>query len=126
MNVKHILLSIMIGCLAGIFGGSLGTSGLEFMLPMLLLLGVVSDYKTAAGTVLLTVLPPITLAAVSHYYKRGEVQVNTAVILFICYFMVSGYVARLVKDIPNKTLMGYANIYFFLISCLFYYMYLYY
>ena len=53
------ILTILLGLLAGAFGGALGQSGAETMLPGLLILGIVSDFKTAAGTVLLTILPTL-------------------------------------------------------------------
>ena len=87
MNVTF--LTICLGLVAGLFGGSLGQSGAALMLPGLLLLGIVADYKTAAGTVLLTILPPLSLGAVFVYYKRNQVAVTTALILMVSYFIAA-------------------------------------
>ena len=80
-----ILLTMLLGAVAGLSGGALGQSGAEIMLPGLLLLNIVPDFKTAAGTVLLAIVPPISLLAVLQYYKRGQVRVLTSVILFVTY-----------------------------------------
>lgn len=104
-------LTICLGLVAGLFGGSLGQSGAELMLPGLLILGIVADYKTAAGTVLLTILPPLSLGAVFVYYKRNQVVVTTALILMVCYFIAAYFGAKITKDIPQDTLQLIASMY---------------
>jgi uncharacterized membrane protein YfcA len=81
---SDILLTILLGSIAGISGGALGQSGAEVMLPGLLILGIVPNFKVAAGTVLLAIVPPISILAVLQYYKREQVKVWTSVILFVC------------------------------------------
>lgn len=71
--MQNIIPTILLGSLAGLSGGALGQSGAEVMLPGLLVLGIIPDFKTAAGTVLLAIIPPISLLAVLQYYKRGQV-----------------------------------------------------
>ena len=116
----NILLTIALGLLSGFFGGALGQSGAETMLPGLLILGLVPNFKIAAGTVLLTIIPPISILAVMEYYKRGQVQVYTALILFIFYFIAAYFGAYLTKDVTNKTLEIISGIYFMLIGLIFY------
>jgi uncharacterized membrane protein YfcA len=117
---KDILLTILLGAVAGLSGGALGQSGAEVMLPGLLLLNIVPDFKTAAGTVLLAIIPPISLLAVLEYYKRGQVKVLTSVILFVTYFFVAFIGAYLTKDISNKMLEYITAFYFFIISMFFF------
>jgi len=105
--ITDILLTIFLGAIAGLSGGALGQSGAEVMLPGLLLLNIVPDFKTAAGTVLLAIIPPISLLAVLQYYNRGQVKVWTSVILFITYFFVAFIGAYLTKHISNRTLEYY-------------------
>jgi uncharacterized membrane protein YfcA len=119
MNID-ILLTIFLGCIAGLSGGALGQSGAEVMLPGLLILNLVPDFKTAAGTVLLAIIPPISLLAVLEYYKRGQVRVWTSVILFITYFFFALAGAYLTKTIPNKTLEYITGFYFLIISLFFF------
>ena len=115
-----ILLTMLLGAVAGLSGGALGQSGAEIMLPGLLLLNIVPDFKTAAGTVLLAIVPPISLLAVLQYYKRGQVRVLTSVILFVTYFFVAFIGAYLTKNISNKILEYVTASYFLLISLFFF------
>ena len=117
---KDILLTMLLGAVAGLSGGALGQSGAEIMLPGLLLLNIVPDFKTAAGTVLLAIVPPISLLAVLQYYKRGQVRVLTSVILFVTYFFVAFIGAYLTKNISNKILEYVTASYFLLISLFFF------
>jgi uncharacterized protein len=116
----NMLLTILLGVIAGLAGGALGQSGAEVMLPGLLLLNIVPDFKTAAGTVLLAILPPISLLAVLDYYKRGKVDVLTSVILFVTYFFVAFIGAYLTKEVSNKTLEYITASYFLVISVFFF------
>lgn len=113
---SDILLTVLIGALAGISGGALGQSGAEVMLPGLLIFNLVPDFKTAAGTVLLALIPPISLLAVLEYYKRGQVKVQTSVILFITYFFMAFIGAYLTRQVSNKTLEYLTGFYFLIIS----------
>jgi hypothetical protein len=115
-----ILLTMLLGAVAGLSGGALGQSGAEIMLPGLLLLNIVPDFKTAAGTVLLAIVPPISLLAVLQYYKRGQVRVLTSVILFVTYFFVAFIGAYLTKNVSNKILEYVTASYFLLISLFFF------
>lgn len=115
-----ILLTIFLGIIAGLSGGALGQSGAEVMLPGLLLLNIVPDFKTAAGTVLLAIIPPISLLAVLEYYKRGQVKVWTSVILFVTYFFMAFIGAYLTKNMSNKVLEYITACYFLIISIFFF------
>ena len=115
-----IILTILLGCISGLAGGALGQSGAETMLPGLLILGLVPNFKTGAGTVLLALIPPISLLAALQYYKRGQVQIYTAVILFICYFFMAFIGAYLTKNISNQILVFITGVYFLLISMFFF------
>lgn len=118
--ITDILLTILLGSLAGLSGGALGQSGAEVMLPGLLILNIVPDFKTAAGTVLLAIIPPISLLAVLEYYKRGQVKVWTSVILFVTYFFVAFIGAYITKNISNKVLEYLTACYFLIISLFFF------
>ena len=120
MTITEILLIILLGSIAGVSGGALGQSGAEVMLPGLLILNLVPNFKTAAGTVLLAIVPPISLLAVLEYYKRGQIQVWTSVILFITYFFKAFLGAYLTKNISNKVLETITGFYFLFISIFFF------
>ena len=118
--ITDIWLTIFIGIIAGLSGGALGQSGAEVMLPALLIFNIVPDFKTAAGTVLLAIIPPISLLAVLEYYKRGQVKVWTSVILFVTYFFVAFIGAYITRNISNKILEYLTACYFLIISLFFF------
>lgn len=116
----NILSTIILGSIAGILGGALGQSGAETMLPGLLILGIVPNFKTAAGTVLVTLVPPISLLAAVQYYNRGQVQLITSTILFTCYFLMAFIGAYMTKNISNRSLEYVTAVYFMIVSCFFF------
>jgi len=116
----NTLLTILLGSVAGLAGGALGQSGAETMLPGLLILGIVPNFKTAAGTVLLTLVPPISLLAAIQYYYRGQVQVKTSIILFIFYFLMAFVGSYFTKDLSNQTLEYTTAVYFLIVSLFFF------
>jgi hypothetical protein len=111
--------TIILGTFAGVLGGALGQSGAETILPGLLILGIVPDFKTAAGTTLLTILPPLSLLAIIQYYKRGQVQIMTGVILMISYFFAAYVGALMTKNVENSMLELIAGVYFIVIGLFF-------
>jgi len=111
--------TILLGLGAGVFGGALGQSGAEVMLPGLLILGIVKDFKTAAGTVLLTILPPISLLAIIEYYKKGQVQVVTSILLMVSYFIAAYFGALFSSVTSNSNLELITAFYFFIIGIFF-------
>lgn len=89
MNLTTIVILVMIGLMAGVFGGMFGVGGAIIMIPALVyFLGV--DQHTAQGTSVAIMLPPIGLFAAYNYYKAGEVNIWYAVIIALA-FMVGGY-----------------------------------
>jgi len=120
MNLNPVTLkTIMLGLGAGVLGGALGQSGAETMLPGLLIMGIVTDFKTAAGTVLLTILPPLSLLAIIEYYKRGQVRVVTSMTLMISYFFAAYFGAYFTKSISNTNLEFITAAYFYIIGTFF-------
>jgi len=117
---RDFFLTIFLGIIAGLSGGALGQSGAEIMLPGLLILNIVPSFKIAAGTVLLAIIPPISLLAVLEYYKRGEVRVYISVILFITYFFMAFIGAYLTRNTSNKVLEYITAFYFLIISLFFF------
>ncbi len=89
MNLTTIFILVIIGLMAGVFGGMFGVGGAIIMIPaMVYFLGV--DQHTAQGTSVAIMLPPIGLFAAYNYYKAGEINVWYAVIIAIA-FMIGGY-----------------------------------
>ena len=117
---SQIALTAGLGAFAGVLGCALGQSGAEVMLPGLLILGIVPEFKTAAGTVLLAILPPLSLLANIEYYRRGQVRVVTSIVLMISYFFAAYFGAKMTKDLSEKALEYCAAVYFLVISLFFF------
>lgn len=119
---NRIILTVLLGLLSGVFGGAFGLGGTFVMLPGLLLLGIISDYKTAVGTALLSLLPPISILAVMEYYKRKKVDTYIGIILCITYF-VGAYLGSFINDMYSIKFLEYFTAFSFLIlSAIFFYM----
>jgi uncharacterized membrane protein YfcA len=120
--LDRTILTLILGLLSGIFGGAFGLGGTFIMLPGLLLLGIIADYKTAVGTVLLSLLPPISLLAVIEYYKRKKVDTYIGIILCIAYFF-GGYFGSFINAMYSIQFLQYCTAFsFLLLSALFFYM----
>ena len=116
----RILLTILVGSISGILGGAFGLGGSFIMLPGVILLGIIPDYKTAVGTILLSLLPPVSLLAVMEYYKEKKVDTMVGFILFITYFIAAYYGAFINKQYSNKVLEYWTGFVFLLISLYFF------
>jgi uncharacterized membrane protein YfcA len=121
---KYLILSI-IGACSGTVGAITGTSGATVILPGLLISGVITDYKTAVGTTLLSMLPPISLAAFYSYWKAGKYQLDSAIVIMIFFILVSFFVSRwVVKQASEKSLYLFSSCYSMLLGSYFLYKYL--
>lgn len=104
MNLLRLFLTVVVGSIAGIIGGALGVNGSFIMLPAILLLNIIPDYKMAVGTILLSILPPLSLLAVVDYYKRKKIDIPIAIILCVSYFLAAKYGAVINKDYSSRLL----------------------
>ena len=117
----NILYSILIGTLSGILGGAFGLGGSFVMLPGLIMLNVSKNFNTAVGTILFSLLPPVSLLAVVEYYKRGQVDVKIGTILFVTYFLAAYFGSQINKMYDQKTLEYACATVFLIITVYFYY-----
>ena len=121
---RYLILSI-IGASAGIVGTITGSSGGSFILPALLITGLIPDYKTAVGTTLLSLLPPVSLSSFYVFWKAGKYQLDSALIITFFYIFISYFIALLVvKKVSDKSLYLFSVVYSFLLAFYFLYKYL--
>jgi uncharacterized protein len=101
MSLTTIGILVLIGLMAGIFGGVFGVGGAIVMIPALVyFLGV--DQHTAQGTSLAVMLPPIGLFAAYNYYKAGQVDIWYAFIIAFS-FMIGGYFgSKIALNLPEN------------------------
>ena len=96
-SITKYILIIIVGLVSGILQGSLGSVGVIVIIPALLLLNIVGDYKTACGTLLVTLLFPTSLLGLSEYYHTNSLAMVTGLILTIT-MTIGGYYGALVRN----------------------------
>lgn len=109
------ILYILLGVIAGIFGGFLGIGGGTILIPVLVYLFGLTQHQ-AQGTTLAIMVPPIGLLAALRYYYSGNVKISLAA--FICLgFLFGGLLgAHFVHYIPDATLKKVFGVYLALIA----------
>lgn len=94
--MNRVLISILIGVISGVLSGFQGISGAFYIMAFLLYFNVVKTHNMAAGTTLFSLLFPISLGAVWAYYKKGDVDIPIAIVIFISY-MISSYLGAFIN-----------------------------
>ena len=116
MLFNTVILSIIIGTIGGITGGALGLGGSTVMLPLIVLSKIIPDYKTLVGTLLFSILPPISILAVIEYSKRKQINYLVGTLIFI-FYTIGAYFGSLINvKYSNKTLIYSASFILFLTS----------
>ena len=124
LGVLPLLATGVVGLLAGLVGGSVGSAGGSIMIPGILIAGVVPDYKTAVGTVLLALVAPLSIGALIPFWKSKKVNVLVAVILMIAAIAGAYLAGELVtKRVSNRRLLFLYGVYMLLMSGYFFYKY---
>ncbi len=120
----NYLLTSILGIIAGLVGGSVGTSGSNVIIPGLIAFKISPNYQTAVGTTLLTILPPLSIGAVYSYWKKKKIQLDISIVLMITYTIAAflgAYIA--LNYVSGKTLSLCYAIYLLIISIYFFYRY---
>jgi len=73
------------------------------LIVLLLMTGVAANQKMAAGTVLFSLVFPISIGAVWEYYKHGNVDFVLGIILAITYTITATYGAHMNFIVSKKT-----------------------
>ena len=103
MSAQTIVMLIIVGLLAGILSGLVGLGGGVIIVPALIFLMGFSQHQ-AQGTSLGILLLPAGIFAVINYYKKGYIDVNVVLLLFVG-FLVGGWLgSKLSLSISEATL----------------------
>mgnify|MGYP006147965025 FL=1 len=119
--MKRYVLSALLGAVAGVMGGALGTSGAFTILPGLLLLGIVETQKKAAGTTLITILAPLSILAAVEYYKKGNVDVPVGIVITIAYMLAAWLGAKFANALEESTIQTIVGVYLLIVAAYFFY-----
>jgi len=97
------ILYIILGLIAGIFGGMFGIGGATILIPALVFLFGLTQHQ-AQGTTLAILVPPIGLLAALRYYYSGNVKLGMAALICLGFF-IGGYIgAGLVQNVSDPLL----------------------
>ncbi len=99
--MTEIVILLLIGLGAGLVSGLLGIGGGLLVIPALVLFLNYSQ-KSAQGTSLGLLLPPIGLLAVLNYYKAGYVNLKAAGIMVITFIIGSYISSKFVVSMPES------------------------
>jgi uncharacterized membrane protein YfcA len=106
MDNASILTSLglgLLGLIAGSLSGLLGIGGAVVIIPALVLVFGYGQ-RTAQGTTLLLMIPPIGLLAALQYWKAGDVNLKAAVII-AAFFFVGGLLGGKLATSLDPTLI---------------------
>ena len=102
------ILYIILGLVAGIFGGMFGIGGGTILIPALVYLFGLTQHQ-AQGTTLAIMIPPIGLLAALRYYYSGNVKLGIAGLICLGFFiggLIGAHWIQGVGDLPLKRLFG--------------------
>lgn len=109
------LIYIILGLVAGIFGGVFGIGGGTVLIPVMVYIFGLTQHQ-AQGTTLAAMIPPIGLLAAWRYWQAGNVKLSMAG--FICIgFFVGGLIgASLVQNVSDPLLKKFFGVFLLLVS----------
>lgn len=87
-NILKAVLSFFIGIIGGITFVYLGVS-VSMMLPLIILLNIVKDYRTGISSMLLASASPISIIPIYNYYKEGDLDLVVGISAFMGMMMGS-------------------------------------
>ena len=103
MTISLGLQYILLGILSGFLSGLIGIGGGTIIVPVLIIIFGLSQ-KTAQGTTLALLVPPIGILAAWTYYKQGYVDFPIAGLICIGFIIGGLMGAKLAVNISNQTL----------------------
>jgi uncharacterized membrane protein YfcA len=99
----NIVILLFIGLMAGAAAGLFGIGGGVIIVPALVyLLGF--SLHNAIGTSLAILLPPVGLAAVIEYYRHGNVDLKSGIIVALGLFIGAWISATLANRVSGSAL----------------------
>ncbi len=107
--------SLLVGLIAGIFGGFFGIGGAVIIVPTLVFLFDYSQHQ-AQGTTLAALVPPIGLLAAWHYHAHGNVNIRMAIFIALGFFLGGYFGALFAGKVPDLLLKRIFGIFLFFVA----------
>ena len=98
-----VALTIVSG-ITGLLSGVLGAGPEVLIVPLLSMLGIMSSIKHRIGTSLFMLLPPIGVGAALNYYKKGFVNVKSALYMSFIFTVFASLSAYYAVDLDTNIL----------------------
>ncbi len=102
--MNYIIGLFLLGLVAGWLSGLIGIGGGIIMVPALMFLFAFS-LRTAQGTSIAALAPPIGILAAYVYYKQGNVDIKAAG-LIAAGFLIGGFLGAKSNYLLNKDVLG--------------------
>lgn len=103
MTPAQIIITGFIGLAAGMLSGLLGLGGAIIIIPALVMFLGFSQ-QMAQGTTLIMMVLPVGALAAWQYYQQGFVEIKTALILAVMFFVGGFFGAKFAMHIPQETM----------------------
>lgn len=109
------LLYVILGIVAGVFGGMFGIGGGTILIPALVYLFGLTQHQ-AQGTTLAIMVPPIGLLAAMRYYQSGNVKLGMAGLICLGFFVGGLIGANFVQNLSDPLLKRLFGVYLLFVS----------
>ena len=101
----NIFLRYVLAFIIGMIGGTtfiyIGV-GTTIMIPLIILLCVIEDFKKTIGTIIIPVISPVTIFPLYEFYKRDLLDIKVGMFLGIGYFIGSYITSKYFLDVFHK------------------------
>lgn len=108
-------LYIILGLVAGVFGGMFGIGGGTILIPALVFLFGLTQHQ-AQGTTLAIMIPPIGLLAAWRYWQAGNVKLGMAGFICLGFFFGGLLGADFIHYVSDPVLKKLFGIYLLFVS----------
>lgn len=100
-NFLRYVLAFIIGMIGGTTFIYIGV-GTTIMIPLIILLCVIEDFKKTIGTIIIPVISPVTIFPLYEFYKRDLLDIKIGMFLGIGYFIGSYITSKYFLDVFHK------------------------
>ena len=100
LNMEYYIL-LTLGLVAGFLSGLIGIGGGIIIVPVLVYL-IKMDQKMAQGTTLFMFMLPIGILGVFNYYKAGQVDFKSALIISLTFIIGSYLGSKTALNLDTK------------------------
>lgn len=111
----HHIFYVILGIVAGVFGGMFGIGGGTILIPALVYLFGLTQHQ-AQGTTLAIMVPPIGLLAALRYYYSGNVKLGMAGLICLGFFIGGLIGANFVQNLSDPILKKLFGVFLLFVS----------